>query len=159
MSPRPALRLVDDAGEVHDAATPEEKIQALQGALARAERTIRGLKADKKAARKNHDLRPTADSIWDEYKQELGPNKKWRFSNDRVDAVIELLEAGYSREEFSLMITGLREFQYDVYGTRRRSGSPDSRKIDLDYICSKARRFEELVNLGVQIRRADDQLS
>lgn len=156
---KPALRLIDGEGEVHEAASPDETIKALQSALARAERSIRQLKADKNAARKNHPLRADADSIWEEYKDRLGPKKRWKFSNDRVDAVIALLEAGYSRDEFSLMLTGLEGFQFDVYGTRRQTGAPDSRKIDLDYICSKARRFEELVNLGVQIRRADDSQS
>lgn len=150
---RAVLKVVDENFEVHDAATPEETIKALQSALARAERTIRGLKADKKAARKNHNLRPQADSIWDEYKEKIGPNKRWKFSDDRVDAVIALLEAGYTREDFSLMLDGLERYPFDVYGTRRATGAPDSRKVDLEYICSKARRFDALAALGVQIRR------
>lgn len=154
---KPALRLIDGDGEVHEAEGPDETIKALQSALARAERSIRQLKADKRAARKSHNLRPEADSIWDEYKETLVPKKRWKFSDDRVDAVLALLEAGYTREDFSLMIVGLKEFQFDVYGHRSKTGAESSWKIDLEYVCSKARRFDELARLGVQIRRADAQ--
>jgi hypothetical protein len=150
---KPALRLIDGDGEVHEAEGPDETIKALQSALARAERSIRQLKADKAAARKKHPSRADADSVWDEYKQTLGPKKRWKFTDDRVDAVLSLLDAGYTREEFSLMITGLERFQFVVYGKRRQTGAPDSREIDLDYIGSKARRFEELVVLGLHIQR------
>lgn len=157
---RAVLKVVDENFEVHDAATPEETIKALQSALARAERTIQGLKAKEALERKNYVRKGEVREIFDEWKTTLKEagliTGRQQLGNGRFDAIRDLIEAGYTREQFTLMIEGIVAAPYEVYGKRRATGSKDSLEVDIARVCEKERYFEQSASLGALARRHRD---
>ena len=153
------LRVIDGNGEILDASSPEETIHALQAALTRAQRTIDGLRADKTRERRSYEQRAVIEDAFHDWQRKLvaaGLKGKARckLSDDRFDAMKALVDAGYTLEDFELVNTGIAACQFVVYGKRRSSGPADSRNVDLEYVCSKARRFEEAAQIGHQVMKA-----
>jgi hypothetical protein len=150
---RPNLRVIDGAGE-DVSADPAAVISALHAALARADKTIQGLKAQLVDKRANAPRKKEIEEIFEEWKWAL---KKPRLllTDDRFDAIEKYLDKGCTREHFTLMIEALVAYPHVVYGKRRSHGSADSVETDIGYVLEKGRRFEELVNLGHQARRAN----
>ncbi len=156
----PHLRLVDTTtGELIEHETPEEENRALRAALTRAERSNRALKAqlaaERQKARKSHPI----DDAFADWKAKLvaaGLKGKARckITDDRVDAMAKLFDAGYTLDDFKLANTGLAEFQFVVYGKRRQTGAEDARRVDLGWCCEKASRFEEAARLGAVVEKA-----
>lgn len=154
------LRLVDTTtGELVEQDDPVEENRALRAALTRAENVIKGLRLqldqERQKARKAHPI----DEAFEDWKAKLvaagrkGMSRA-KLSDDRVDAMARMFEAGYTLEDFKLVATGLAEFQFVVYGKRRQSGSDDARNVDVAYVCEKARRFEECARLGAIVEKA-----
>ena len=146
------LTLVDaDTGEIVGHEDPGDELKALRASLARQEKLITALKADKARERKNYVRRATVEEIFEAWQQATGKTRS-RLTDDRFDAVRALLELKepYTLEQFQLMLAGLERFPFVVYGARRSSGSEESRKVDIAYVCEKGARFEELANLGAR---------
>jgi hypothetical protein len=153
MSAARHLRVIDGNGELVEYSDPQEQIKALTAALTRQENTIKGLKADKHRERKQYARRDVIDRIFSEWQEKLG-KKRCKLTDDRFDAIQNFIEKEYSEGDFSLMLDGLAEFRYVVYGKRRQHGSDDSERIDIAYVCEKGARFEELAVLGHHVRKA-----
>ena len=149
---RPHLRVIDGAGE-DVSANPEAVIASLQAALARAENANRGLKAQLVDKRANSPRKAEVEEVFEEWRWAL-KKPRCQLTDDRFDAIEKFLNKGYEREHFTLMIEALVEFPYVVYGKRRSHGAKDSLEQDIGYVLERGRRFEELVNLGHQMRKA-----
>src|SRR5690349_9746641 len=145
------LRVIDGAGE-DVSANAEAVIPALHAALARADKTIQGLKAQLVDKRANAPRKKEIEEVFEEWKWAL-KRPKLLLTDDRFDAIEKYLDKGVTREHFTLMIEALVAYPYVVYGKRRPHGSPDSVETDIGYVLEKGRRFEELVNLGYQLRK------
>lgn len=159
MTPVAHLRLVDSNGEIVEHESVEEENRALRSALTRAENVIKGLRAqlaqERQKARKAHPI----DDAYQDWKAKLiaagrkGMSRA-KLSDDRVDAMARMFEAGYTLEDFKLANTGIAEFQFVVYGKRRQHGSDDARDLCIGKVCEKARRFEECARLGAIVTKA-----
>lgn len=159
MSARPALRVLDGDGQVHEITTAEDENQALRSALTRAENVIRGLKAqlaaERQKARRTHPI----DDAFEDWQTKLvaaGHKGKARckLSDDRIDGINSMFEAGYTLADFELVNTGIAAAQYVVYGKRRDRGSRNDLEVDIAYVCEKARRFEEAARIGHLVEKA-----
>lgn len=149
---RPNLRVIDGAGE-DVSADHEATIAALQSALARAERANQGLKARLNDKRANSPRKAEVEEVFEEWRWTV-KKPRCALTDDRFDAIEAFLEKGYTREMFTLAFEAMVAFPHVVYGKRRQHGSPDSVELDIAWVLEKARRFEELVNLGHQLRKA-----
>lgn len=160
MSARPArhLRLLDGDGQVVDFATAEEENEALRAALSRAERVIRNLRAElvdnRAKARKEYAV-DLAFADWQDTMVAAGfrGKAKCKLSNDRIDAIAAIFAAGYGLEDFKLAHVGLAAYPYVVYGKRRDRGTKEDVQVDIGFVCSVARRFEEAARLGFLVER------
>ena len=155
------LRVIDGNGEVLEPSGPEEQVRALEQALVRSQRTIDGLRnqlADKrKTARKTYPI----DETFEDWKAKLVAaglkgKAKCKLSNDRVDAINAMFEAGYTLADFKLVNTGLAACQYVVYGRRQQTGQAKDHKVDIGYVCEKAGRFEEAARIGHIVNKAKE---
>lgn len=159
MSARPALRVIDGNGELVETDDPQETIRALESALTRAERSNRALKAQLAAERqKARNTHPIDDAFhdWRDKLVEAGRKgmKKAKLSPDRIDAMGEMFEAGYTLEDFRLVGSGIAACQFVVYGRRQQHGPEKDRKLDIGWVCEKAARFEEAARLGAIVEKA-----
>lgn len=156
------LRVIDGNGEVLEASSPEETIHALEAALTRAQKTIDGLKAqlvDTRAkARRTHPI-DEAFTDWQAKLVQAGMKGKARckLSDDRIDGINSMFEAGYTLNEFRLVNTGIAAARYVVYGKRRDRGSRNDLEVDIAYVCEKARRFEEAARIGYAVTQQQEQ--
>ena len=159
MSAARHLRVIDGDGEVIEDTSVEEENTALRAALTRAENTIKGLRAslaaERQKARRTHPI----DEAFHDWRDKIVAAgrrgmARAKLSDDRVDAMAKMFDAGYTLEDFALVSTGLSEFQFVVYGKRRQHGPDDARNIDIAYACEKARRFEEAARLGALVEKA-----
>jgi hypothetical protein len=153
------LRLIDGNGQLVEEADQTETIKALEASLTRAENVIKGLRnalaEERQKTRKQYPL----DEAFEDHKAKLVAaglkgKKRCKLTDDRIDAMGKLFAAGYTLEDFRLANTGLAEFRYVVFGKRRQSGADDALQVDLEFVCSKARRFEEVVRLGAIVEKA-----
>lgn len=156
MSAARHLRALDGDGEVVEFATAEEENEALRSALTRAEKIIRNLRAElvdnRAKARKKYPI-DLAFTDWQDAMVAAGFKGKARckLSNDRIDAMAAMFDAGYTLEDFKLAISGMAANPYVIYGKRRAQGNTGDVEVDLGYLCTQARRFEEACRLGFVI--------
>jgi hypothetical protein len=159
MSAVPHLRLIDGNGELVETVDQTETIKALEASLTRAENVIKGLRsaltAERQTMRKTHPI----DEAFEDWKAKLVAAgrkgmKRAKLSDDRVDSMGKMFEAGYTLEDFRLVSTGISEFQFVVFGKRRQHGSDDARDLCIGKVCEKARRFEECARLGAIVEKA-----
>jgi hypothetical protein len=155
------LRVVDQDGEVFefDHADPVEENKALRAALVRAENSNRALKAllaeQRQQARRTHPI----DEAFEDHKAKLVAaglrgKARCRLTDDRVDAMARMFDAGYTLADFGLVSSGVAACRFVVYGTRCQHGPLKDERTDLAYVCEKARRFEEAARLGALVERA-----
>lgn len=153
------LRVVDGDGNVTEFASVEEENEGLRAALSRAEKIIRNLRAElqdnRAKARKAHPI-DLAFTDWQDAMVAAGFKGKARckLSNDRIDAMAGMFEAGYTLEDFKLAILGMAGNPYVIYGKRRDRGNAGDVEVDLGYVCAHARRFEEAARLGFVIEHS-----
>lgn len=154
------LRVVDGEGEVLEFASPEDENRALRAALVRAENSNTALKrqlADERAkARATHPI----DDAFEDWRTKLvnagfKGKARCKLSDDRVDAMRKMFEAGYTLADFLLVNTGIAALPYVVYGKRRQTGPKDSLQVDVAWCCEKARRFEEAAQFGHVVMKAE----
>jgi hypothetical protein len=153
------LRVIDGDGEVLELEDAATENKALRAALTRSENVIKGLKAQMAAERqKTRKVYPVDDAFkdWRDKLVDAGRKgmRRAKLSDDRIDAIGKMFEAGYTLEDFALVSTGISEFQFIVYGKRRQQGAEDARNVDIAYVCEKARRFEEAARLGAIVEKA-----
>jgi hypothetical protein len=163
------LRLVDTTtGEIFEHAAmpavgqqdnPVEENRALRSALTRAENVIKGLRAQLAAERQKTRRTYPIDDAFEDWKAKIVAAgrqgmKRAKLSDDRIDSMGKMFEAGYTLEDFRLASTGIAEFQFVVYGKRRQHGSDDARDLCIGKVCEKARRFEEAARLGAIVEKA-----
>lgn len=156
MSAARHLTVIDtQTGEVIEAQDPMDEVKALRASLARQEKIITALRNDKARERKNYARRATVEEQFEAWQQATGKTRS-RLTDDRFDAIRGLLEMKepYTPEQWKLMLTGLEHYPFVVYGTRRTHGNEESRKVDIEYVCAKGARFEELANLGARVLKA-----
>jgi hypothetical protein len=155
------LRIVDGNGEVLEPSGPEEQVRALEQALVRSQRTIDGLRNQLADKRKQAKATYPIDEAFEDWKTKLveaGLKGKARckLSDDRVDAINAMFEAGYSLTDFKLVNTGIAACQYVVYGRRQQRGDARDQQVDISYVCEKARRFEEAARLGHIVNKSKE---
>jgi hypothetical protein len=158
MSPRPALRVIDCDGELVDFTTAEEENKALRSALTRLQNAYNALARDKAAERKRYVSDSFLEDAFEDWKAKLvaaGHKGKARckLSDDRIDAMRGMAEAGYTLEDFRLVNTGIAACPYVVYGRRQQRGAERDVQVDIAWCCEKARRFEEAAKIGYQVEK------
>jgi hypothetical protein len=153
-APRHLTVIDTHTGEVIEAQDPLDEVKALRASLARQEKIITALRNDKARARKEYARRATVEEQFEAWQRATGKTRS-RLTDDRFDAIRGLLEMKepYTPEQWKLMLAGLEHYPFVVYGTRRSTGSEESRKVDIGYVCEKGARFEELANLGARVLR------
>lgn len=149
---KPALRVLTGNGEVLEPADLESENRALRTALTRAENVIRGLRLDKAAERKRYANRALIEEVFSDW-QAKTRHQRSKLTDDRFDAIQALVEQGYTLEHFQLVNTALAAYPFERYGKRYATGAPADRKDDLEYTCSKGRRFELMANLGHELAK------
>jgi hypothetical protein len=159
MSARAHLRVVGQDGEVFETSTPEETIRALEAALARAQKTIDGLRGALREERRKVRTNYRVDEVFEDWRAKVVAagfkgKSRCKLSDDRVDAMAKMFDAGHPFDVFLLVNTGIAEFPYVRYGKRQQSGSQEDVQVDIAYVCEKARRFEEAARLGAIVEKA-----
>lgn len=149
------LTVIDShTGEVIEAQDPLDEVKALRASLARQEKIITALRNDKARERKTYLQRGVVEDMFADWQRATGKTRS-RLTDDRFDAIRGLLEMKepYTPEQWKLMLTGLEHYPYVVYGARRAHGNEESKRVDIEYVCAKGARFEELANLGARVLR------
>lgn len=159
MTARGHLRVLDGDGEAFEFATPEEENEGLRAALSRSEKVIRNLRAELQDNRAKARKKYPIDLAWTDWVDAMvgagfKGKAKCKLSNDRIDAMAGIFEAGYTLADFKLANLGLAANPYVIYGKRRPNGNADDVEVDLTYLCKEAKRFEEAARLGFVIEHA-----
>jgi hypothetical protein len=164
VSARPALRVIDGNGEVVETTSVEQENIALRTALTRAENVIKGLRGqladERKKARQTYPI----DAVFTDWQAKLVAaglkgKAQCKLSNDRVDAIRKMFEAGYTFGDFELVNTGLAACQFVRYGKRYERGAEADRDVDLVTVCKLAKRFEEAARIGAVVKKAAEAVA
>jgi hypothetical protein len=120
---------------------------------------IRNLRAELQDNRAKARKKYPIDLAWTDWQDAMvgagfKGKAKCKLSNDRIDAMAGIFEAGYTLADFKLAILGLAANPYVIYGKRRPNGNADDVEVDLTYVCKEAKRFEEAARLGFVIEHA-----
>jgi hypothetical protein len=106
------LRVLDGDGNVTEFASVEEENEGLRAALSRAEKVIRNLRAELQDNRAKARKKYPIDLAWTDWQDAMvgagfKGKAKCKLSNDRIDAMAGIFEAGYTLADFKLAILGL----------------------------------------------------
>jgi hypothetical protein len=153
------LRVLDGDGNVTEFASVEEENEGLRSALSRAEKVIRNLRAELQDNRAKARKKFPIDLVFTDWQDAMvGAGFKGKaqckLSNDRIDSMASIFEAGYTLADFKLAIVGMGANPYVIYGKRRANGTRDDVDVDLTTVCKEAKRFEEACRLGFVIEHA-----
>jgi hypothetical protein len=162
MSTAPHLRLINtETGELHtdttdcpQCADARAEAETWEQEVLKLKREVKRVLADKARERREYMNRAVIIDVFDEWRQATG-HEGSKLTNDRFDGIRRMLEAEYTRENFTEMIAGLAAFPFQRYSARFAEKVPNSeRRDDVAFACKTGERFEKLAVLGRQARKA-----